>query len=85
MSLEYWIAAIGVTMLICGILALYFSRHEPLRNGYQARQRTRIKGGRVAIIEPKDDPRIVGDGAWQATKAKYPTSARVRDIEPRAL
>jgi hypothetical protein len=60
----------------------YFTRREPIRNGYQARRRTLIKGGRTAIIEPKDDERIVGDGAWNATaRAQYPKRSRIS--EPR--
>lgn len=62
----------------------YFARREPIRNGYQTRQRTYLKGGRTVILEPKDDPRIVGDGARDVpTQAKYPK--RVRSIEPEAM
>lgn len=94
MILEHWIAGGIVTALILGIV-LYATRPEPRRNGYQARQRTFIKGAGITIIEPKNDPRIIGDGPWQVTQAEYPNGdipgalrkpriARIRDMqEPR--
>ncbi len=60
--------------IILVIIALYFSRREPQHNGYQARQRTYLKGAGVTIIEPKSDPRIVGD------VVEPPRSARIADM-----
>lgn len=76
-----FLIVLAATVTISVIIGL-LTRREPIRNGYQARQRTHIKGGRTVILEPKDDPRIVGDGAWSATtRAKYPKRASVS--EPR--
>lgn len=35
------------------------------------------------IIQHERRMDIIGDGAWSITPARYPRSARVRDIEPR--
>lgn len=76
MNLAFWIGVGIVTTLCCLIIALAL-KPEPLRNGYQLRQRTRIKGAGVTIIEPKDDPRIVGDDT------RPPNSALIRDLYER--
>lgn len=59
-----------VVLIVCGS-ALYFSRHEPLRNGYQSRRRSYVKGARVRIISEAKHP-VIGDGAWATTPAEYP-------------
>ncbi len=53
-----------IITVIIGLIsasALYFSRHEPLCNGYQVRWRSYVTGAPVRIIDAKDDPRTVGD------------------------
>ena len=77
--MKMFFIVLAITVPISVIIGL-LTRREPIRNGYQARQRTHLKGGRTVILEPKDDPRIVGDGARDVpTQAKYPKRTRVSE------
>jgi hypothetical protein len=68
----------AIVVCILSASALYFSRREPTRNGYQRRRRTRIKGARTIISESQHP--IVDEGAWQTRRAEYP-----RETEPRGM
>ena len=77
--MKMFLIAFAITVPLALIVG-YFTRREPIRNGYQTRQRTYLKGGRTVILEPKDDPRIVGEVTTGApTQAKYPKRARVAE------